>query len=392
MKRVLFIAYKNYHLDPRIIRERNALMADGYHVDHICLPPIFDVSSIINPACESLHCLPIMKKRGRKLRYLFEYAAFFSYAFFKCTTLFIKHRYRLIQVFVMPEALVFTALIPWLFGAKILMDWEDPSIEVYKSKFRSNYDWIFIAVIRMLEKLSTLFSHHIITPNIGFKRMFAARGIPDSKIDIVMNAPDQDIFDAPRQSEPVLPITRPFTLLFNGSNLRRHGTDLIIRALALIPEVRKHTQVYILDSKLSDYAHECHELVDELGVADSIYFYDSLPNDQMAQFISQVSAGIVPNRDTPFTRINFPQRIMEFAYFRKPVIASRLRGIEDYMPDDSIVYFTPENVPELAEKIRFLFQNEQARQAIGERGHDVCSTLEWKETYLANVRRLYGDR
>jgi len=65
------------------------------------------------------------------MTYVFQYGAFLV-ASFVFLSLRSVRGYRLIHVHNMPDVLLFSALVPRLLGAKILLDLHDPTPEVFR--------------------------------------------------------------------------------------------------------------------------------------------------------------------------------------------------------------------------------------------------------------------
>src|SRR5215471_6402792 len=118
---VLMMAYTYYEVDPRVIREAEAAVNGGFDVDVLVLrrsgtPPI-----------ETLHGVRVIrlnqsKYRGKTpFRYLLAYLSFFLRCLVKVSSLFFQRRYVVIHVNNMPDFLVFSTIVPKLFGAKIIL-------------------------------------------------------------------------------------------------------------------------------------------------------------------------------------------------------------------------------------------------------------------------------
>src|SRR5439155_24815829 len=75
--------------------------------------------------------------------------------------------------------------------------------------------------------------------------------------------------------------------------------------------------------------------------------------------------GIIPNRRSIFTEINFPTRIFEYLARGKPVIAPLTTGIGDYFSKDELVVFNP----------RREGRSEEHTSELQSRGHLVCRLL-----------------
>ena len=120
---------------PRKYREAMALRDGGYEVDVLCIKWLPTDKSTELYEEVNIFRLPIVKKRNSKFRYIFEYSLFFLLASIKLNLLYIRKKYSIIQVHSMPEFLVFTALLPKLFGSKIILDVQDPTREVFIAKY-----------------------------------------------------------------------------------------------------------------------------------------------------------------------------------------------------------------------------------------------------------------
>ena len=76
--------------------------------------------------------------------------------------LFFRKRYDIIQVHTMPDFLVFAALVPKLFGAKVILDVHDLMPELYMCKFRAGPRHFIIRLITWVERRSIGFAHQAI--------------------------------------------------------------------------------------------------------------------------------------------------------------------------------------------------------------------------------------
>ncbi len=383
-KPVLIIAYKHWSTDPRIQREIGALVDNGYMVDYICTR----MSSEPKPSMRGvrIYSFPIHKKRGGVLRYMTEYATFCLFVFIMTNCLYLRNRYKLIIPFVMPEFLVLNCVIPKIFGAKILTDWEDPSREVFLAKFRNGEKSFFFKLISLFEKLSVMVADEIITPNEGFRKAFVKRGYDAGKIHIIMNAPDPTIFfdDA---EEHCFPDDGTFVILYSGSIVRRHGLDVMIKAMPLIVQEIPGARLKVLVGQ-EEYLSECRNLCSELGMEKHVEFADGVYISKIPDIIKSCAAGVVPNRKDAFTMINFPQRILEFALLKRPAVVPKLPGIEDYVDESSVVFFEPGNHADLASKIIDLHRSPEKWQSIVRSAHAVVKKLEWRQPFLDIVERL----
>jgi glycosyltransferase involved in cell wall biosynthesis len=194
-----------------------------------------------------------------------------------------------------------------------------------------------------------------------------------------MNSPVTTIFNPARHpGRPAAPAAeRPFVLMYHGLLVERHGLDVAIRAVARlrcrIPAIQLH-----LYGEPTDYSPVIEELIHELQLEDSVFSHGYKTLEEIAAGIAQIDLGLVPNRLSVFTAINFPTRIFEYLAMARPVIVPETRGIRDYFQPDEMLYFTPGEEADLADKIEWAWRHPVELQAVMERGRAVYQRWGWE--------------
>jgi len=377
-KRAAIVLYSYYATDPRPRREAEALQRAGMEVDVICLRP--DASS---PGRQTLNGvtvfqMPLKRRRSGKLVYMAQYAWFLTCAFFTLSVRNFRQRYHLVHVHNMPDFLVFSALLPRLTGAKLILDLHDPMPELFRSIYDLPEDHFIVRWLKKMERHSIGFADLVLTPNLAFKELFTSRSCPSGKIETVMNSPETSIFDPDKfphvNGQPVK--NKPFVLMYHGLIVERHGLDLAIQAVdrlrSRIPGLQLH-----MYGEPTDYSRKMMELVRELKLEDFVYAHGFKPLDEIARDISQIDLGVIPNRLSSFTQINFPTRIFEYLAMHKPVMVPATKGISDYFNNDEILFFEAGNVENLAAKIEWAYQHPVEVQKLMERGRKIYDQHCW---------------
>jgi glycosyltransferase involved in cell wall biosynthesis len=80
------------------------------------------------------------------------------------------------------------------------------------------------------------FADSVIVANESNKRLFSARSCPPEKISVIMNSPDETIFQNREQSAQVPTVRdplKPFVIMYHGLPVQRHGLDLALAVAAL---------------------------------------------------------------------------------------------------------------------------------------------------------------
>ncbi len=178
--------------------------------------------------------------------------------------------------------------------------------------------------------------------------------------------------------------------MHHGCIFYRHGIDLLVEAVALLrpelPAVRLdlyggHTP--FLDTVLA--------MGRRLGVDDIVRFHGPKSQTEIAKAIRNCHLGVVPNRRSAFTELNFPTRLFEFLSMHRPVVAPSLQGIRDYFSPEQLLMFEPGNVDDLVSKILWANTHPKDVQALVERGLQVYRQNRWqgeKARFLKHVADL----
>ena len=387
--RSCMLVFSDYPGDVRVRREAEALQNSGIQVDVICLRA---PKQHPQETCNGVNVYRLNMQRSRKgrLQYMLEYFVFFLRGCAKMTCLYLQKRHAVMHIHNMPDFLVFCALVPRLAGTKVILDLHDPTPEVYMSKYILPADHPVIRALQFIEKICIRFADIVITPNISFKNLFAARSCRQEKVHIIMNSPQKHIFlhNSFVEDPGSIPDNKHFTIMFHGTIVERHGLDTALEALVLLRNKIPNMRFEVYGD--GDFVERFLTLRDEYALQDTVTYHGSVTQETIAEKIKTIDVGLIPNKRSPFTEINMPTRIFEYLCLHKPTIAPRTRGILDYFNDDEIFFFEPDNSQHLSEKILEIYNNpDMVKEKIG-RGRAVYLRHTW-EGEQERLVKIVGD-
>jgi glycosyltransferase involved in cell wall biosynthesis len=390
-KRVVTVLYSNFPWDPRPRRAAEALAAEGSSVEVICLRETGE-----EPRHEFLNGIEITRvssrhRRGGKLSYVFQYGSFILRSSFMLAGRAWKRPYDLVHVHNMPDILVFSALVPKLLGAKVILDLHDPMPELMMAIFGLKEHNYSVWLLKKIEKWSIHFADAVLTANAACLRVFSARGCPPEKITVVMNSPDEEIFqDRPSRSDLAgRDASKPFVIMYHGSLVERHGLDLAVMAMGKIRESIPSVELRIY-GRSTPFLEQVMDSVRTLGLDEVVRYLGPKNLEQIAEAIRQCDVGIIPNRRSVFTELNTPTRIFEYLSQGKPVIAPRTQGILDYFGPQDLVFFELGDADDLAVKLEYVFRHPEEMVGLAERGQGVYKTHKWSNERLRFVSLVGG--
>jgi glycosyltransferase involved in cell wall biosynthesis len=391
-KRVVAVVYSSYPSDPRPRRAAEALAKEGASVEVICLKET-DAESRHEVFGEvSVTRVPLRRHRGGKLSYILQYGSFILLSGSILANRAWKRRYDLVHIHNMPDVLVFSALVPKILGAKVILDFHDPMPELMVTIFGLPEKSAPVWLLKKLEKWSIGFADAALTANEAFRKIFSARSCPSGKLTVIMNSPDEEIFqdrELSREGATVAGSAKPFVIMYHGSLVERHGLDLAVAALGKIRPTVPHAELRIY-GRSTAFLEQVMDSVRTSPLGPAVQYLGPRNLEQIAEAIRECDVGIIPNRRSKFTEINMPTRIFEYLSQGKPVIAPRTEGILDYFSPEELVLFKLGDADDLAAKIEYVFRHRVEMIKLVERGQAVYRAHRWSNERSRFVSLVAG--
>jgi glycosyltransferase involved in cell wall biosynthesis len=391
-KHIAAVVYSSFPADPRPRRAAEILARAGASVEVICLKETDE-----EPLRESFNGveitrIPLKRRRGGKLSYLFQYGWFVLLSGAILTSRMLRKRYDLVHVHNMPDFLVFSALVPKLLGTKVILDLHDPMPELMMTIFGLREASLAVKALKRLEKWSLGFADRVLTVNEACRKIFSTRSCPAEKISVIMNSPEELIFQfrAPWVHGRAVGVPKPFVIMYHGSLVERHGLDLAVTALEKAKGSLGDVELRIY-GRSTPFLEQVMEAVRKKPELSAVIRYLGPKKlEEIVEAIRECDVGIIPNRRSIFTELNTPTRIFEYLSQGKPVIAPRAQGILDYFGPRELVYFELGNADDLAAKMEYVFGHPEEMFTMVKSGQRLYLTHKWSSEGLQFVSIVDG--
>ena len=213
---VCIVHHYYYPQHGHVRRDAEALAREGYDVTVIALQQDGQARhERVNGI--DVHRLPLAHRRGSLVRYALEYGRLIGMAFLLLTKLHLQKRFRAVEIDNIPDVLVFSALVPKLMGAKVVLYLFDSMSEIFMLTRRAGPGHPAVRLLVLEERICAAFADRVIVPHHPFRETVSAHGIPREKMTVVLNGPDDAIFTprpptcarnettAPSRSSPTAP-------------------------------------------------------------------------------------------------------------------------------------------------------------------------------------------
>jgi len=395
-RRICAIAYDYYPWETLFLRTAESAKEAGFESHVIALRDDGEVPEE-NYNGVHVHRVPMQRGYGRSLPMtLFSWTAFLLRAAVRLARLHRKERFDIIHVHNMPDFLVFCAIVPKLFGAKVILHVQDTSPELLAVKAEGSQKKLILWAAALQEKISTAFANHVITVGRPFEEKLLERGLDPRKLTIILNSADPGIFPADRRTEALQgPATkdRPLVLMYHGTAAERNGLETAVRAFA---KARARAPFLRFDIKgQGETIPEIERLAKELGVGDDLVITDPCPSNELVDFVNHGDVGIIPYRSDEFMDLVLPTKSYEFALMRRAMIASETPALRSMFRPESIRFCESSNVDDFTEAIVDLYLNPEQRRQLVENAAADYAPYRWElmsARYQAVLNELVEGR
>ena len=370
--KVAMLAHTCYLTDPRVRREAETLADMGIEVHVISLAEQNQgISQGRNTVVNGvrIHRLPIHKKRGSFLRYVYEYSMVGLLGALKLARLHLAGRIDVVHVHNMPDILVLAGIFPRATGSRLVLDVHDPMPELYMS-WNHGARSLTVRLLRFQERISCWLADRVISVNETMRENLRAKGLANHKISIVHNFPDQNHFPLCDLPEAWPRNRERLVLLYCGTITEHYDVSLAVKAIAnLAREIPMRLKILGTGGKLP----EILALASALGVRDLVEVLGTLPIEKVAEEMRKADVGISCHRAGIFGDLYFSTKIVEYLSQGLAVLSPRTQTINRYLADDCMFYFEPGDEVALTNTIRFVWNNPkevlrrltQARKTLG---------------------------
>jgi glycosyltransferase involved in cell wall biosynthesis len=386
--RVCVVRHGYFPSDPRVYKEVRAMVEAGMEVDVICLrnqkQPLREIVDGVRVVR-----LPHSHRRGSTLRYMFEYGVSMLLMSLVLSVRFLWRRYSLIQVNTLPDSLVFTTLLPRLFGVRVLLDMHEPSPELLLTKRPGQVSDRMLRMQIFFEKKAIAYADRVLTVNDTIRQRFIERGAAAEKLEVVRNVPADEFGRNVSAPEP----HDGLVLLTHGTLQPRYGQEVILHAL---PRIRKaFDSVQLIIAGDGETKCDLEQLAVDLGCDDITTFTGFLSREEMAEQIVRADIGIVPLLPGPFAELCQPNKLFEYVALNTAVVASRLPAMEESFDEHCIRFFEAGDASSLADAVIELGREPALREALAGRASEVYEALRWSRAgkeYVRIVQSLIGNK
>ena len=247
---------------------------------------------------------------------------------------------------------------------------------------------------RWLETRALRRVNHVFTICEGLRKDIVARGIASSKVTVIPNAVDIELFEPGGQPDAALKaqlgLQGSSVVGFIGSFYAYEGLDLLLDALPGILSKRPEVRVLLVGGGPQDAALKAQAL--RLGVADKVVFTGRVPHDQVQRYYELVDILAYPRHSMRLTELVTPLKPLEAMAQGRLLVASDVGGHKELIRHgETGILFKAGNVDALVqavvdllgEKNRWAPMRQAGRQFVETERNWVASVHNYANVYAS---------
>lgn len=226
----------------------------------------------------------------------------------------------------------------------------------------------------------------VVTLAHAMRDVLVDRGVPEEKIVVVPNAVDDELFrpvPAALDLKASLGLAGTLVVGYISNISYREGHDVLLRAFAEAARDVDGLRCLLVGEGPEREAVE--RLAADLGVRDKLVTTGEVDHRDIIRYYSLIDVFVVPRRSDYASDFVTPLKPFEAMSLERPMLVSDLPSLREIVGDgERGLLFAPEDIADLAAKLRLLAGERDLRLALGRAGR------EWiveDRTWAANARR-----
>ena len=165
---------------------------------------------------------------------------------------------------------------------------------------------------------------------------------------------------------------RPYIAYCGSGGFYTNGLDILIRSFSLIAPEFPDLRLYIAAFWGQD-GDRMIELIHETKMKEKITYLGILEREEIPSFLFGAEVLVLPRPKSRQAKGGFPTKLGEYLATGKPVCASKVGEIPDYLVDGVSAYLCePGNIESLADSLRRALINKEEAARIGLNGKRIA--------------------
>lgn len=364
--------------EPRVEQQAAAARRAGYDIEVVATRRPGELFFELVDGVRVVRLRVEHRRGGSPFAVLGEYLAFAV----RVTGRLARRRYQVVQVNAPPDFLMVAALVPRLRGARVVLDVHDRSSDMVAMRFSGRLAGAAAWMLDRVERAAARMAHAVVTVHEPYRQALIANGVEASRISVVMNVVDASILPGRRAPDR-------FTIVYHGSITPAYGVGLLVEAFARVHAALPDATLELIGE--GDALEQALKRARSLTVDDAVRASGrTLSRGDALERVAAGSVGVVPNLPTRIGTYALPTKLFEYVALGIPVVAPRLKTIEEHFGPDEIAFFVAGDASDLARALLAVAEDPQVSAARAAAAGRRLAEYAWPAQEQRYLRALGG--
>jgi glycosyltransferase involved in cell wall biosynthesis len=186
---------------------------------------------------------------------------------------------------------------------------------------------------------------------------------------------DLNRFDINKKHEVLANVKSPYIAFVGSMNDAKDGVNILIESfIAIAP---KYPEMQLCLFGFWAYDTEKHlKMIADANLGNRILYAKAIKEDEVIKVLMNATLLVLPRPDSYQARGGFPTKLGEYLATAKPVIATTVGEIPNYLKDKESVFFCqPGSVTSLVVAFHFALENSDVASQVGKEGRKVAENI-----------------
>ncbi len=283
--------------------------------------------------------------------------------------------------------------IPVLYPKKLVTAIPDMTMHKHATRFSTTLPTWYFSIKKVIYKIvfwwAVFRSSKVIVPSKVVVDEFKhyIKGIPEDKYILAYEGVDPDFYKKHQNPQEVLDkygIAKEY-ILYVGSMYEHKNVQGLIEMYKLLKSKFGYTGKFVIVGKKDEFSRKVYEQVKDQGLDSDILF--------LSYLLPSAPEEKIVVSDLEITALRQRAQAYVFAAFTEGFSLTALEGMVHGLPaavsdipchrevyGDSVVYFDPYNVEDMAGKVNLLLRDTSLRQQLIARGFERLKMYDWEKT------------
>jgi len=258
----------------------------------------------------------------------------------------------------------YTGLLGFLEGKlrrkKVVVDFNDLIAQYSGALLNLDQKSLTVKLLVQVQRFIVRYSDRTIAPTRFIKDYAVSLGVPENKISIIPNGVDTKLFDSncsdSGKVKRDLHLSRERLCVYTGRLDGWAGMN-ILRRLCNSARMKKLDAKFLLVG--SGGSKSIHE--------DNVLSLGEMPHEKIPSLLAIADIVLIPFPNNEISHAASPLKLFEGMSMQKPIIASRVSGIQEVILDGENGFLAdPDNPDEWMEKLETVLNSEKLASRMGE--------------------------